>query len=61
MALRIEALELLRILDGRLSLSDLSAEVVRESKDVRAAATVRDFVGQLDRLLMLDSPRFHEA
>jgi len=60
-ALRFEALELLRILDGRLSLSDLSAEVVRGSQDVRAAATVRDFIGQLDRLLMLDSPRFHEA
>src|SRR5262245_20323300 len=60
-ALRFEAIELLRILDGRLSLADLSAEVVRGSQDLRAASTVRDFVGQLDRLLMLDSPRFHEA
>ena len=60
-ALRFEAIELLRILDGRLSLTDLAAEVVRGSQDVRAASTVRDFIGQLDRLLMLDSPRFHEA
>jgi AmmeMemoRadiSam system protein B len=60
-ALRIEALELLRILDGRLSLTDLAAEVVRGSQDVRAASTVRDFIGQLDRLLMLDSPRFQAA
>jgi AmmeMemoRadiSam system protein B len=60
-ALRFEAIELLRILDGRLSLTDLAAEVVRGSHDVRAASTVRDFIGQLDRLLLLDSPRFHEA
>jgi len=60
-ALRIEALELLRLLDGTVSLTDLSAEMVRGSKDLRAASFVRDFVAQLDRMLMLESPRFDAA
>jgi AmmeMemoRadiSam system protein B len=60
-ALRVDALDLLRVLDGSFSLNDLTAEVVRASKDLRAGSYVKDFVAQLDRLLMLDSPRFHEA
>lgn len=60
-ALRMEALEMLRVLDGSLSLNDIAAEVVRASKDLRAGASVKDFVAQLDRMLMLDSPRFVEA
>jgi MEMO1 family protein len=60
-ALRAEALDLLRILDGSLSLNDIAAEVVRASKDLRAGATVKEFVGQLDRMLLLDSPRFEAA
>ncbi|MBI1797853.1 MAG: AmmeMemoRadiSam system protein B [Candidatus Eisenbacteria bacterium] len=60
-ALRPEALELMRVLDGTLSLRDIAAEVVRASKDLRAGATVKEFVAQLDRLLMLDSPRFEAA
>jgi AmmeMemoRadiSam system protein B len=60
-ALRIEAFELMRLLDGTISLNDLSAEMVRGSKDLRAAGFVRDFVGQLDRMLMLESPRFDAA
>jgi AmmeMemoRadiSam system protein B len=60
-ALRIEALEMLQVLDGSLSLSDISAEVVRASKDLRAGAYVKEFVAQLDRMLMLDSPRFAAA
>jgi MEMO1 family protein len=60
-ALRMEALDMLRVLDGSLSLNDLSAEVVRASKDLRAGAYVKDFVAQLDKMLMLDSPRFGEA
>jgi len=60
-ALRIEVLELLQLLDGTLSLHDISALIARESKDVRAAGFVRDLIAQLDRLLLLDSPRFHEA
>ena len=60
-ALRIEVLDLLQLLDGTLSIQDLSALVARESKDVRAASFVRELIGQLDRLLLLDSPRFHQA
>jgi AmmeMemoRadiSam system protein B len=60
-ALRIEALELLQLLDGTLSINEISALVARESKDVRAARFVRELIAQLDRLLLLDSPRFHEA
>ena len=60
-ALRLEALELLRVLDGSLSLNDIAAEVVRVSKDLRAGVYVKEFVAQLDRMLMLDSPRFGEA
>ncbi len=60
-ALRMEALEMLRVLDGSLSLNDIAAEVVRVSKDLRAGASVKEFVGQLDRMLMLESPRFAEA
>jgi MEMO1 family protein len=60
-ALRLETLELLQVLDGTVSLTDLGAEMVRGSQDVRAAGFVRDFVAQLDRMLMLDSPRFAAA
>lgn len=60
-ALRVEALELLRVLDGSLSLNDITAEVVRASKDLRAGTTVKEFVAQLDRMLLLDSPRFEQA
>ena len=60
-ALRVEALEMLRVLDGSLSLNDLAAEVVRASKDLRAGTSVKEFIAQLDRMLMLDSPRFAEA
>ena len=60
-ALRIDALDLLRVLDGSFSLNDLTAEVVRASKDLRAGTYVKEFVAQLDRMLMLDTPRFREA
>jgi hypothetical protein len=60
-ALRMEALDMLRILDGSLSLNDISAEVVRVSKDLRAGTYLKEFVAQLDRMLMLESPRFDEA
>lgn len=60
-ALRIEAFELLQLLDGSLSIHEISALVARESKDVRAAGFVRDLIGQLDQLLLLESPRFHQA
>src|SRR5438105_3343908 len=60
-ALRLEVLELLQLLDGTLSLHELGALVARESKDIRAGRFVRDLVSQLDHLLLLDSPRFQEA
>ena len=46
---------------GSTSVNDITAVVARESKDLRVGGMVRDFVRQLDELLMLDSPRFHEA
>jgi AmmeMemoRadiSam system protein B len=59
--LGIESLPLLQMLDGTLSLNDIVTAVTRESKDIRVANMVRDFVGQLDELLMLESPRFEAA
>ena len=59
--LGIEALPILELLDGSVSLTDLGAALMRESKDLRVNQMVRDFVKQLDALLMLDSPRFHRA
>src|SRR5262245_59965967 len=61
LALRIEVLDLLQLLDGTLSLNEISTLGAREGKDVRAARFVRDLIGQLDKLLLLDSPRFHAA
>jgi AmmeMemoRadiSam system protein B len=60
-ALRMESLDLLQLLDGRTSLADLSAAVVRASKDIRAGAYVKQFIAELDRMLLLESPRFEEA
>jgi AmmeMemoRadiSam system protein B len=60
-ALRMEALDLLQLLDGRTSLTDLVAAVVRASKDIRSGTYVKDFVAELDRMLLLDSPRFEAA
>jgi len=55
------ALALLQLLDGSASVNDITAAVMRDSKDLRVGNVVRDFIRQLDELLMLDSPRFHEA
>ena len=41
--------------------NDIIAAVMRDSKDLRVGNMVRDFIRQLDELLMLDSPRFHAA
>jgi MEMO1 family protein len=60
-ALRLESLALLQLLDGRTSLTDLSAAMVRGSGDIRAGSWVREFVGQLDKMLLLESPRFEQA
>ena len=56
--LGIEALPILQLLDGTVTLNDLNTALMRESKDLRVANMVRDFIAQLDQLLMLDSPRF---
>jgi AmmeMemoRadiSam system protein B len=55
------ALALLQLLDGSASVNDITAAVMRDSKDLRVGNMVRDFIRQLDELLMLDSPRFHRA
>jgi hypothetical protein len=60
-ALRAEVLDLLQLLDGTLTLNEISALVARESQDVRAARFVRDLIAQLDRMLLLESPRFEKA
>lgn len=59
--LGIESLAILQLLDGTVSLTDITAAVMRESKDLRVGNMVRDFVAQLDELLMLESPRFERA
>ncbi len=59
--LGIEALAILQLLDGSVSLNDLTAVLMRESKDIRIGNMVREFVRQLDDLLMLESPKFEEA
>jgi hypothetical protein len=59
--LGIESLGLLQLLDGSLSMTDITAAVMRDSKDIRIAGAVRDFVAQLDQLLMLESPLFEAA
>ncbi len=60
-ALGIESLAILQLLDGSVSLNDMTAALMRETKDLRIANMVRDFVARLDGLLMLDSPRFEAA
>ncbi|OGF08378.1 MAG: AmmeMemoRadiSam system protein B [Candidatus Eisenbacteria bacterium RBG_16_71_46] len=59
--LGIESLALLQLLDGTTSINDLIAVLMRESKDLRVGNLVRDFIAELDRMLMLDSPRFERA
>jgi AmmeMemoRadiSam system protein B len=59
--LSMESLAILQLLDGSVSLHDLSAAIMRESKDLRVANMVKEFVAQLDEMLMLESPRFERA
>lgn len=59
--LPVESLAILQLLDGTTSLTDISAAFMRESKDLRVGNMVRDFVAQLDELLLLESPRFETA
>lgn len=59
--LGMEALAILQLLDGTVSLTDISAAVMRESKDLRVGNMIRDFIAQLDEMYMLESPRFERA
>ncbi len=59
--LGIEALGILQLLDGSVSVNDITTALMRESRDIRIGKMVRDFIRQLDDLLMLDSPKFHAA
>lgn len=59
--LAIEALGLMQLFDGRTSITDITAALMRENNDIRMGTMVRDFVAQLDELLMLESPRFEQA
>ncbi len=59
--LAIEALGLMQLFDGRTSITDITAALMRENKDIRVGNMVREFVAQLDEMLMLESPRFEQA
>jgi AmmeMemoRadiSam system protein B len=59
--LSIAALGLLQLLDGTLSMQEITTLVARESKDIRLGGMIRDFIAQLDDLLMLESPKFERA
>lgn len=59
--LAMEALALMQLFDGRTSITDITAALMRENNDIRMGQMVRDFVAQLDELLMLESPRFERA
>ncbi len=59
--LGMESLPILQLLDGTVALSDITAAVMQESKDMRVGNMVRDFIAQLDEMLMLESPRFEKA
>jgi MEMO1 family protein len=53
-----------RHFDGRTSLTDIQARVLRETGELVASAELRRLVEQLDRALVLDGPTFaafHEA
>jgi len=59
--LGIDALPILQLLDGTVSLTDLSAALMRESKDLRVSQALKEMIADLDRLLMLESPKFERA
>jgi MEMO1 family protein len=56
-----ETYALLEMFDGTTSVTDITAALMRESKDLRIGNVVRDFVAKLDELLLLESPRFEAA
>ena len=58
--LRLEVLPLLQMLDGRSTIEELSKRAVAETGDVRHGESIRRFIEDLDRLYLLESPRFDE-
>jgi MEMO1 family protein len=58
--LRLEVLPLLQMLDGRSTVEELSQRAVAETGDVRHGDSIRRFIEDLDRLYLLESPRFEE-
>ena len=59
--LGFETIAILQLLDGTTSLNDIQALVMQESKDLRVGNMVREFIGKLDEMLLLQSPRFEAA
>src|SRR5262249_10271727 len=61
LAIGAEALPILMLLDGSVSLADLVALVDQETGDPRAGKNVRTLVEELDKRLLLESPRYFAA
>jgi len=56
--LRLEMLPLLQMLDGQTTTEELAARAVSETGDMRHADSIRRFIEDLDRLYLLESPRY---
>ena len=59
--LGMETVAILQMLDGTTSLTDIQALVMRETKDLRVGNMIREFIGQLDDMLLLESPKYEAA
>ncbi|MBI5835682.1 MAG: AmmeMemoRadiSam system protein B [Candidatus Eisenbacteria bacterium] len=59
--LPVEYLPLLELLDGSRTVEQLAAFVLKETGDLQVGGLLRQLVGRLDELLLLDSPRFQDA
>src|SRR5215472_1816517 len=59
--LGMETIAIPQLLDGATSLTDIQALVMQESKDLRIGNIVREFIGKLDDMLLLHSPKFEAA
>jgi AmmeMemoRadiSam system protein B len=57
-ALRLEVLPLLQLMDGTHSTNDIVSLVVQQSGDPNHETAIRTLVDELDRLYLLESPRF---
>jgi len=61
LAISAEALPILMLLDGSVALADLVELVNRETGDPRAGANITTLVDELDKRLLLESPRYFAA